>query len=300
MTLERQASAAGGKVHALLGNHEIMNMIAETRDVSPEVFSSFGGETASAPRSAGRQVRQVAADQANPRERRRNGVHARGDQSGLLEREPRRTEPPGAAGGSGMGRGPSLARRAEPRQTISADPGNRSCRSHRGRSRQRHHDGEEAPRTRSTAWCATRAAGGEYRRLEPAQRRRPAVVSGFCNLERRRGGRKDVGRPEASPRKPVRDGPQRSAGRPHHRTIRRFAVSDRYRNAEWKVFSPPAGRRRSKSPAPSPDRFTSPKLARAKAVSPKLARAKAGKLPDGGGRSRRSDHHQTAARLTRQ
>ena len=45
MTLERQASAAGGKVHALLGNHEIMNMIAETRDVSPEVFSSFGGET---------------------------------------------------------------------------------------------------------------------------------------------------------------------------------------------------------------------------------------------------------------
>ena len=46
MTLEKEAAAAGGKVHALLGNHEVMNMLGETRDVSPEAFSSFGGEAA--------------------------------------------------------------------------------------------------------------------------------------------------------------------------------------------------------------------------------------------------------------
>jgi len=46
MSLEQQASAAGGKVHALLGNHEIMNMVGEIRDVSPETLAAFGGEVA--------------------------------------------------------------------------------------------------------------------------------------------------------------------------------------------------------------------------------------------------------------
>ena len=46
MSLEKEASAAGGTVHALLGNHEIMNMVGETRDVAPEVLASFGGEAA--------------------------------------------------------------------------------------------------------------------------------------------------------------------------------------------------------------------------------------------------------------
>ena len=46
ITLERQAAAAGGKVHALVGNHEIMNMLGETRDVSAETFAAFGGEPA--------------------------------------------------------------------------------------------------------------------------------------------------------------------------------------------------------------------------------------------------------------
>ena len=41
MGLEPQASAAGGKVQALLGNHEVMNMLGETRDVAPEVFQQF-------------------------------------------------------------------------------------------------------------------------------------------------------------------------------------------------------------------------------------------------------------------
>ena len=46
MTLEKEASAAGGKVHITLGNHEVMNMCGELRDVAPEVLTSFGGEAA--------------------------------------------------------------------------------------------------------------------------------------------------------------------------------------------------------------------------------------------------------------
>jgi len=41
MALEPQATAAGGRVQALLGNHEVMNLIGETRDVAPEVFQQF-------------------------------------------------------------------------------------------------------------------------------------------------------------------------------------------------------------------------------------------------------------------
>ncbi|HVH55290.1 MAG TPA: metallophosphoesterase [Vicinamibacterales bacterium] len=46
MALEEQAKSAGGRVHALLGNHEVMNMVGETRDGSAEIFASFGGEDA--------------------------------------------------------------------------------------------------------------------------------------------------------------------------------------------------------------------------------------------------------------
>lgn len=45
MSLEKGAAAAGGKVHVLLGNHEIMNMVGDTRDVSPEILAN-GGEAA--------------------------------------------------------------------------------------------------------------------------------------------------------------------------------------------------------------------------------------------------------------
>jgi hypothetical protein len=41
MTLEPQAAAAGGRVQALLGNHEVMNLIGETRDVAPELYQQF-------------------------------------------------------------------------------------------------------------------------------------------------------------------------------------------------------------------------------------------------------------------
>lgn len=46
MALEREAPKAGGRVHMALGNHEVMNMLGDTRDVTPEIFASFGGERA--------------------------------------------------------------------------------------------------------------------------------------------------------------------------------------------------------------------------------------------------------------
>ena len=41
MALEPQAAAAGGRVQVLLGNHEVMNLLADTRDATPEIFRSF-------------------------------------------------------------------------------------------------------------------------------------------------------------------------------------------------------------------------------------------------------------------
>jgi TPR repeat protein len=46
MKLEKQAAAAGGAVHALIGNHEAMNVYGDLRYVSPGEFASYvhGGE----------------------------------------------------------------------------------------------------------------------------------------------------------------------------------------------------------------------------------------------------------------
>lgn len=41
MSLESQAKYAGGRALALLGNHELMNLIGETRDVTPQIFATF-------------------------------------------------------------------------------------------------------------------------------------------------------------------------------------------------------------------------------------------------------------------
>lgn len=41
MSLQEQAAAAGGRVHVLMGNHELMNMTADTRDVSAAEFYSY-------------------------------------------------------------------------------------------------------------------------------------------------------------------------------------------------------------------------------------------------------------------
>jgi hypothetical protein len=41
MDLEKQAKKAGGMVHALIGNHEAMNMYGDLRYATPEEFASF-------------------------------------------------------------------------------------------------------------------------------------------------------------------------------------------------------------------------------------------------------------------
>lgn len=41
MALERQAVKAGGRVHALLGNHEVMNIVGDLRYVSDEEYAAF-------------------------------------------------------------------------------------------------------------------------------------------------------------------------------------------------------------------------------------------------------------------
>jgi hypothetical protein len=41
MALESQARSAGGRAEVLLGNHEVMNILHEMVDVSPEAFASF-------------------------------------------------------------------------------------------------------------------------------------------------------------------------------------------------------------------------------------------------------------------
>ncbi len=41
MNLERQASAAGGQVAVLLGNHEVMNLIGDGRYITPAIYETF-------------------------------------------------------------------------------------------------------------------------------------------------------------------------------------------------------------------------------------------------------------------
>ncbi len=44
MALEQQASASGGRVIPLLGNHETMNLIGDLHDVPPAAYESFADE----------------------------------------------------------------------------------------------------------------------------------------------------------------------------------------------------------------------------------------------------------------
>ncbi|MDY7224988.1 metallophosphoesterase [Hyalangium rubrum] len=45
MRLEREAAAAGGRVHVLLGNHEVMNMLGDRRYVTPEELASYADQS---------------------------------------------------------------------------------------------------------------------------------------------------------------------------------------------------------------------------------------------------------------
>ncbi|KFE64880.1 metallophosphoesterase [Hyalangium minutum] len=47
MRLEQEALAAGGRVHALLGNHEVMNMLGDIRYVAPEELASYADQSPS-------------------------------------------------------------------------------------------------------------------------------------------------------------------------------------------------------------------------------------------------------------
>lgn len=52
MRLESEASAAGGRVHVVLGNHELMNLVGDLRYVAPGDYASFAPEEDPAARAA--------------------------------------------------------------------------------------------------------------------------------------------------------------------------------------------------------------------------------------------------------
>jgi hypothetical protein len=52
MTLEKQAKDAGGRAFAVLGNHEVMNLIGDTRDATPEIFATFADAKSESRRKA--------------------------------------------------------------------------------------------------------------------------------------------------------------------------------------------------------------------------------------------------------
>ena len=52
MTLEEQAESSGGRVEVLLGNHEVMNLMRDVRDVNPQVYAGFADSTSEARRTS--------------------------------------------------------------------------------------------------------------------------------------------------------------------------------------------------------------------------------------------------------
>jgi hypothetical protein len=50
LRLERESEASGGRVHVLLGNHEVMNLLRDTRKVHPESYRDFADDETSAER----------------------------------------------------------------------------------------------------------------------------------------------------------------------------------------------------------------------------------------------------------
>jgi Calcineurin-like phosphoesterase len=48
MALEGEAKSAGGRAQALLGNHEVMNLIGHTRDATPAIFATFADDKSEA------------------------------------------------------------------------------------------------------------------------------------------------------------------------------------------------------------------------------------------------------------
>jgi hypothetical protein len=68
MALEPQAEKAGGRAIVLLGNHELMNLVGEQRDVTPEIYATFAdGESESRRERAWTLYEQLAASRAKLR-----------------------------------------------------------------------------------------------------------------------------------------------------------------------------------------------------------------------------------------
>src|SRR4029079_11352968 len=53
MAIEPQAKDAGGRAFALLGNHEVMNLLGETRDANPPIYAKFSDAQSESKRQAG-------------------------------------------------------------------------------------------------------------------------------------------------------------------------------------------------------------------------------------------------------
>lgn len=67
MRLEREAKSAGGRVVTLLGNHEVMNLIGDWRDVTPEICATFATTKSEATRDAAfRQYTRLTSSGAPP------------------------------------------------------------------------------------------------------------------------------------------------------------------------------------------------------------------------------------------
>jgi hypothetical protein len=68
MSIEAQASKGGGRAVVLLGNHELMNLIGEQRDVTAEIYATFAdGESESRRERAWAQYEALAALRAKVR-----------------------------------------------------------------------------------------------------------------------------------------------------------------------------------------------------------------------------------------
>ena len=52
LRLQHESEKAGGRVHVLLGNHEVMNLVRDTRKVNPEAYRDFAAEETPAERQA--------------------------------------------------------------------------------------------------------------------------------------------------------------------------------------------------------------------------------------------------------
>jgi hypothetical protein len=71
MSLETEAAAAGGRVVVLLGNHEVMNLLGELRDVRSSTYKAFADAGSEAKREAAWQEYQQLGPRLSPDSRKK-------------------------------------------------------------------------------------------------------------------------------------------------------------------------------------------------------------------------------------